>query len=168
MCDCQCAAPSSLENGTGLTLMDSQFVQHKLQPPTSLQTDHVDNSNWKCIMNSSPSWSKKQQTEQSSAHLHRVEVQVCLVAAGGHAAGGAATHANAVGWAADLDHQHAHLAISLLQVPVVDLAHTAGDMKTAQQTWRWLNVTIVIGVLLLTVQTDYPGAAGRDCIWLRF
>mmetsp|Transcript_11546 Transcript_11546/g.24752 ORF Transcript_11546/g.24752 Transcript_11546/m.24752 type:complete len:466 (-) Transcript_11546:534-1931(-) len=71
-------------------------------------------------------------TPQLLAHLsvtalHGVEVQVSLVGAGGYRGGGAAAHANAVGGAADLDHQHADLGGVLLQVAVVNLAHAATE-----------------------------------------
>ena len=58
-------------------------------------------------------------------HLHSVEVQVGRVAARWHRRGCASAHADAVGGAADLYHQHAQVGVVLVEVGVVDLAQAA-------------------------------------------
>mmetsp|Transcript_33625 Transcript_33625/g.60142 ORF Transcript_33625/g.60142 Transcript_33625/m.60142 type:complete len:458 (+) Transcript_33625:446-1819(+) len=58
------------------------------------------------------------------AALHRVEVELGLVGAGGEGGGGATAHTNAVGWATDLADEHARRRWLLLKVSVVDLPHT--------------------------------------------
>lgn len=55
------------------------------------------------------------------ACLHGVEVELSCIGARGHGGRGAAAHANAVSWAADLDDEHAHLGRRLFQVRMVDL-----------------------------------------------
>jgi hypothetical protein len=71
----------------------------------------------------------QQAVRTAQTDLHCVEVQVCLVAAGGHRASSTTTHADAVGRATNLHHKHANLAISLLQVAVVNLANATTAQK---------------------------------------
>ncbi len=66
------------------------------------------------------------------AALHRVEVQLFDVLALHHARGGAAAHADAVGGAADLHHQHLYRRALLLGVPRVDLADAAAEHDRLQ------------------------------------
>ena len=59
--------------------------------------------------------------ESKGAHLNSIEVQVSLVGAGGDGGGSATAHADAVSWASNLDNQHAHLWVQLLQVSMINL-----------------------------------------------
>ena len=56
------------------------------------------------------------------AHLDCIEVEVCLVAAGGHTGGRSTAHTNPVGRAANLDDQHANIWRTLLQVVMIYLS----------------------------------------------
>ena len=61
------------------------------------------------------------------AALHRVEVELGGVGAGGHRAGGAAAHADAHARAAELDQQRAGGELDLLRLARGDRAQAAGD-----------------------------------------
>ena len=62
-------------------------------------------------------------------NLHGIEVEVggfgALAGAGGGAGRSAATHADTVCRAANLDNEHAQRRVQLVQVPVVDLSQAA-------------------------------------------
>ena len=79
---------------------------------------------------------------QHCAHLHRVEVQVGAVGAGGNAGRGAPAHADSVRGAAYLDDQHAQLRRLLLQVLMVYLAQArtarahSGQLVLNSQQWQ--------------------------------
>ena len=76
---------------------------------------------------------------EETLYLDSVEVQVAPGGAGGNAGSRAAAHANPVGWAANLDNEHANVRILLVQVAVVYLAQaaTATEVHQSFQTSEW-------------------------------